>query len=178
MIRATVRQGALHRFLHVSRAGSRDASTASLSDERMIESMRCRLAEARVSWGKGETDAALRAARAVTTRLRAMVGPSAGGGGIEGAGASGGHEEQLLLSEVMYLAFISPTPALKHHRLSSLLSRLWFVRSRQADLTPRRGCIVIPFQNPLLAGPSLFLPVDQASSVRRLDSGERHPSCS
>lgn len=41
-----------------------------------------------MAWGKGETDAALRAARAVATRLRGRVG--------EGEGP----EEQRLLSEV------------------------------------------------------------------------------
>lgn len=71
--------------------------------------MRCRLAEARVSWGKGEADVALRAARAVATRLRASGGGGGGGvaespddrsrgGGVEGR--AGEREEQFLLSEV------------------------------------------------------------------------------
>lgn len=47
-----------------------------------------------MSWGKEETDAALRAARAVATRLRARVA-----GGEDGEG-EGGHEKQRLLSEV------------------------------------------------------------------------------
>ena len=67
--------------------------------------MRCRLAEARVSWGKGETDGALRAARAVATRLRGRV--EGGGGGRDTAApvvvvAVDGREreEQRILSEV------------------------------------------------------------------------------
>lgn len=68
--------------------------------------MRCRLAEARVSWGKEETDGALRAARAVATRLRGRV---EGGGGSRGLAAPPAvvvavdgreREEQRILSEV------------------------------------------------------------------------------
>ena len=61
--------------------------------------MRCRLAEARVLWGKGETDGALRAARAVATRLKASVGGS--GGAVVAMGSDlQEREEQRLLSEV------------------------------------------------------------------------------
>ncbi|CAN0490809.1 unnamed protein product, partial [Ectocarpus sp. 12 AP-2014] len=118
----SIAQGALHRFLKVSRAdviaippssssSSHQTTTADRRrwrrhpalrpEDRASEAMRCRLAEARVSWGKGETDAALRAARAVATRLRARVG---GGGGE-------GHEEQRLLSEALRLtgAWVSKT---------------------------------------------------------------------
>eukprot|EP00903_Cladosiphon_okamuranus_P016144 g14899.t1 len=130
----SIAQGALHRFLRVSRArgdvtpqgssGSNGGGSGSSSgssrrrrnvaggnhrhrhghtllrpEERAAEVMRCRLAEARVSWGKGETDAALRAARAVATRLKGQVG---GGGGAE---------EQRLLSEALRLtgAWVSKT---------------------------------------------------------------------
>lgn len=64
--------------------------------------MRCQLAEARVSWGKGEADVALRTARAVATRLRVNGGGVAerrGGGRVE-LGGSGEREKQCLLSEV------------------------------------------------------------------------------
>lgn len=63
--------------------------------ERAIAAMRRQLAEARVSWGKGEADVALRAAKVVATRIRVH----GGGGGVEGRGG-GEREEQCLLSEV------------------------------------------------------------------------------
>lgn len=59
-----------------------------------------------MSWGKGETDGALRAARAVATRLRGPVEGSGGGGGSTAAPvvavAEDGREreEQRILSEV------------------------------------------------------------------------------
>lgn len=105
------RQGALHRFLQVSRAappptnvgggGARSGGGIPRRDERAAEAMRCRLAEARVLWGKCETDSALRATRAVVTRLRARVGGDALGsaGGVAGVGPRE-QEEQRLLSEV------------------------------------------------------------------------------
>lgn len=101
-----VSQGALHRFLQVSRARLRQEGGAGAprAEDRAAEAMRCRLAEARVLWGKGETDGALRAARAVATRLKASV---VGGATSSGGSGSGGavidrheEEEQRLLSEV------------------------------------------------------------------------------
>lgn len=96
-------QGALHRFLQVSRAGPQSGgANTPHPDELAAEAMRCRLAEARVAWGKGETDGALRAARAVATRLLARVGQPAGDGGGAGGPSAGSRiqEEQRLLSEV------------------------------------------------------------------------------
>ncbi|CAM9723944.1 unnamed protein product, partial [Laminaria digitata] len=115
----SIAQAALHRFLQVSRAGPRRGVGLPRPDERAAEAMRCRLAEARVSWGKGETDAALRAARAVATRLRGGVGGGGRGRGMAAAEptvvvvAVDGREreEQRILSEALRLtgAWVSKT---------------------------------------------------------------------
>ncbi|CAM9772967.1 unnamed protein product, partial [Discosporangium mesarthrocarpum] len=100
----SIAQGALHRFLQVSRTevgAAAGGMLATRAEERVFEGLRRQLAEARVFWGRGETDSAVRVARAAATRLKRLLEEGVGEG--PPGGDERWREKQLLLSEALRL---------------------------------------------------------------------------